>query len=155
MKKVDEIINKIKNKEIKHLLIVGLLNHATVHSKYFSELEENLPDNYFVISTLIPSKKKNILYFDSFFNTSLIYKIIAYIKKEIDLSTFPVTVFITNCNLHTITHLFNLKYLGVKNIYLPICTSNVITPNMLDFIKNKFDFKQATINPQEDLSKLL
>ena len=143
MEKVNKIINKIKTKEIKHLLIVGLLNHAAVHSNYFDELENNLPDDYFVISTLIPSKKKNVLYFDSFFNTSLIYKIIAHIKSEINLEEFPITVFITNCNLHTITHIFNLKYLGVKDIYLPLCTSNVITPNMLQFIKNKFDFKQV------------
>ena len=76
MKKVDDVIDKIKNKKITHLLVVGLLNHASIHSKYFSELEENLPEDYFVISTLIPSSKKNILYFDSFFNTSLIYKIL-------------------------------------------------------------------------------
>lgn len=152
--KVNKIINKIKTKEIKHLLIVGLLNHAAVHSNYFDELENNLPDDYFVISTLIPSKKKNVLYFDSFFNTSLIYKIIAHIKSEINLEEFPITVFITNCNLHTITHIFNLKYLGVKDIYLPLCTSNVITPNMLQFIKNKFDFKQVTPNPVIDLQGL-
>lgn len=154
MEKVDEVIDKIKNKKIKHLLVVGLLNHAAVHSQYFYELEENLPEDYFVISTLIPSTKKNILYFDSFFNTSLIYKILARIKEYVDLKEFPITVFITNCNLHTITHLFNLKYLGVKDIYLPVCTSNVITPNMLKFIKDKFGFKQVTQSPKEDLKKL-
>jgi len=155
IKKIEEVIDKIKNKEIKHLLIVGLLNHASIHSKYFNELEENLPDDYFVISTMIPSIKKNILYFDSFFNTSLIYKILEKIKEKIDLKEFPITVFITNCNLHTITHLFNLKYLGVKDIYLPVCTSNVITPNMLQFVKDKFGFKQVTQNPKDDLKKLI
>ena len=45
-------------------------------------------------------------------------------------------------------------YLGVKDIYLPLCTSNVITPNMLQFIKNKFDFKQVTPNPVIDLQGL-
>jgi len=155
MKKIDEIINKIKNKEIKHLIVVGLLNHAPIHSQYFNELEENLPDDCFVISTLISSTKKNVLYFDSFFNTSLIYKIISHIKEQIDLNSFPITMFITNCNLHTITHLFNLKYLGIKDIYLPICTSNVITPSMLSFIKDKFGFKQVTNNPLQDITQFL
>lgn len=150
MKKIDKLIEKIKNKEIKHLIVIGLLNHAAVYSDYFSEFEKNLPDDYFVISTVIPSKKDNILYFDSFFNSSLIYKILAHIRENVDFYDFSASVFITTCNLHTISHLFNLKYLGIKNIYLPKCTSNVITPGMIDFLKTKFDFKQVTDNPEKD-----
>jgi hydroxylamine reductase len=72
MKKVDDVIDKIKNKKIKHLLVVGLLNHAAVHSQYFYELEENLPEDYFVISTLIPSTKKNILYLNQSYMLSFL-----------------------------------------------------------------------------------
>lgn len=154
MKKVDDVIEKIKNKDIKHLIVVGLLNHAALYSDYLNEIEENLPDDYFVISTVLPSKKDNVLYFDSFFNSSLIYKILSHIKKHVDFDKFPVSLFITTCNLHTISHLFNLKYLGVKNIYLPECTSNVITPGMLKFLKSKFGFKQVSNNAKKDLKEL-
>ncbi len=154
MKKIEKIVEKIKNGEIKHLIIVGLLNHAPVISDYFNELEKNLPDDYFVISASIPSTRKNVLYFNSFFNSSLIYKILAQIKKQIDFEKFPVSLFITTCNLHTISHLFNLKYLGLKNIILPQCTTNVITPGMLNFLKTKFGFKQIGNNALEDLKKL-
>lgn len=155
MEKINVVIDKIKNKEIKQLIFIGLLNHASIHSQYFKELEQNLPKDCFVISTLIPSIKENVLYFDSFFNTSLVYKIISHLKKEINISEFPITMFITNCNLHTITHLFNLKYLGVKDIFLPSCTSNVITPNMLKFLKDKFGFKQVTENIKEDIRHII
>lgn len=154
MKKIDELIDKIKNKEIKHLVVIGLLNHSVIQSKYLDNLEKNLPNDYYVISTTLPSKKENVLYLDSFFNSSLIYKILAHIKKEIDFNTFPVSMFITTCNLHTLSHLFNLKYLGLKNIYLPECTSNVITPVMLDFLKTKFGYKQCSNNPKIDLENL-
>lgn len=154
MAKVDKIIEKIKNKDIKHLIVVGLLNHAAMHSEYFDELESALPDDYYVITTVIPSKKENVLYFDSFFNSSLIYKILAHIKKHVDLEKFPISLFITTCNLHTISHLFNLKYLGIKNIYLPQCTSNVITPNMLKFLKEKFGMKQVSVDAKKDLKEL-
>ena len=154
MKKIEKIVEKIKNGNIKHLIIVGLLNHAPVISDYFNELEKNLPDDYFVISASIPSTRKNVLYFDSFFNSSLIYKILAQIKKQIDFEKFPVSLFITTCNLHTISHLFNLKYLRLKNIILPQCTTNVITPGMLNFLKTKFGFKQIGNNALEDLKKL-
>lgn len=152
--KIDKIIEKIKNKDIKHLIIVGLMNHSTIKSDYFSSLEANLPDDYFVVSTVIPSNKDNVLYFDSFFNSSLIYKVLTHLKKHVDFDKFPVSVFITTCNLHTMSHLFNLKHLGVKNIYLPQCTSNVITPSMLEFLKSKFNVKQVSSDPKKDLKNL-
>lgn len=154
LEKIDKIIEKIKNKDIKHLIIVGLMNHSVIKSDYFDDLEENLPDDYFVVSTVIPSNKDNVLYFDSFFNSSLIYKVLTHLKKHVDFDKFPVSVFITTCNLHTMSHLFNLKHLGVKNIYLPQCTSNVITPNMLEFLKSKFNVKQVSSDPKKDLKEL-
>ncbi len=154
MEKVDKIIEKIKSKDIKHLLIVGLLNHSPVHSEYFEKLEKNLYDDYYVISATLPSVKENVLFLDSFFNSSLIYKILAHIKERVDLEKFPISLFITTCNLHTLSHLFNLRQLGVKNIYLPKCTSNVITPGMLKFLKEKFAFRQVSDDPVKDLKNL-
>ena len=154
MQKVDKLIEKIENKEIKHLIIIGLLNHAAMHSEYFSEMEKHLGDDYFVISTVMTAKKDNVLYFDSFFNSSLIYKILSHIKNHVDFEKFPVSVFITTCNLHTMSHLFNLRYLGIKNIYLPVCTANILTPNMLEFLKSKFNVRQVSSNPQKDLKSL-
>lgn len=154
IKYADMIVKKIKNREIKHLLIIGLLNHTTLYSEYFNELEKNLPDDYFVISTTLPSGKPNILHFDSFFNTSLIYKILSHIKKEIDFDKFPISLFITTCNLHTLSHIFNLRYLGIKNIYLPVCTLNIITPVMLKFLKSEFGIEQVSLDAKEDLKKL-
>lgn len=154
MEKVDKIIEKIKNKDIKHLLIVGLLNHSPVHSEYFEKLEKNLYNDYYVISATLPSVKENVLFLDSFFNSSLIYKILAHIKERVDLEKFPISLFITTCNLHTLSHLFNLRQLGVKNIYLPKCTSNVITPGMLKFLKEKFGFRQVSDDPVKDLKNL-
>lgn len=153
--KIDEVIKKIKNKEIKHLIVIGLMNHAAIYSEYFNKMENLLPDDFFVLTTLLPSQKDNVLYFNSFFNSSLIYKVLAYMKKEIDFAEFSTSLFLTSCNLHTISHLFNLKYLGIKNIYLPECTSNVITPVMLEFLKTKFGFKQVSTNPQKDIDELL
>ena len=115
---------------------------------------QELKDDYFVISTVMTAKKDNVLGFDSFFNSSLIYKILTHIKKHIDFEKFPVSVFITTCNLHTMSHLFNLRYLGVKNRYLPVCTANILTPKMLDFLKIKFNVKQVSSNPQKDLKTL-
>lgn len=154
MEKVDALIEKIINKEVKHLIFIGLLNHPTLESSYYKELVDNLPKDYASISTIQILKRENSIYFDSFFNSSLIYKILGRIKEKIDIGKFPVSLFLTTCNLHTISHLFNLKQLGVKNVYLPNCTSNIITPDMLKFLKNKFNFKQASDDPVNDIKEL-
>ena len=154
MSEVENIIGKIKDGKIKHLFIIGLINHTMFSSEYFKEIINELPENAYAISTVIQSDRSNILHLDSFFNTSLIYKILDKLKQNINFEDFPITVFLTRCNLHTISHLFSLRHLGVKNIFLPVCSSDIITPNMVNFLAEKFDFLKTTSNPSEDLKKL-
>lgn len=154
MAKVDEILSKIKNGEIKHLFIIGLINHSLFSSEYFNELVKGIPDNAYVFSTAVRSERDNVFHLDSYFNTSLVYKILEKIRDKVDLSKFPVTLFMTQCNLHTISHLFNLRQMGIKNIYLPQCSSNIITPNMINFMVDKFGFKQISDNAKVDIKKI-
>lgn len=151
MEKLGTFIQKIKNKEFNEIIFVGLLNHSPIKSEYLEELEKNLKPDQLLISAAIKSKKENVLCFDSFFNSSLIYKIISKLKEEINFEDITTSLFITTCNQHTISHLFNLKYLGIKNLFLPKCTSNVITPNMLKFLTKTFKFKQIGTNALDDL----
>lgn len=155
MKKVESIVEKIKNGKIKHLFIIGLINHTLFSSEYFKEILDELPEDCFAISTVIESDRDNIFHLNSFFNTSLIYKILDKLKQEIDFDTFPITVFLTRCNLHTISHLFSLRHLGVKNIFLPVCSADIITPNMVNFLSDKFNFLKTTSNALEDLKKVM
>ncbi len=152
---VDKIIEKIDAGEIKHLIIVGLVNHAVFSTEYFKTLVESIPKDCYVISTAIETHKSNALHVNSYFTTSLIYKILGKLKEKLDFSKVPVSLFVTQCNLHTISHLFNIKQVGLKNIYMPVCSANIITPNMINFLVDKFGFKKTTDNAQADLEKLL
>lgn len=154
MEKVDKIIEKIKNGEIKHLFIVGLINHSLFAQDYFNELVANVPETSYVLSTAVSSDRENVFHIDSYFNTSLIYKILEKLKENIDLSKFPVSMFMTQCNLHTISHLFNLKLIGIRDIYLPECSANILTPNMINFLRDKFGFRQISDNAKKDLKKI-
>ena len=155
MDKVEETIEGIKAGKIKQLFIIGLINHSLFSQNYFDELVKNIPDDCFVISTAVSSDRKNVFHLDSYFNTSLIYKILEKIKNEIDVKKFSISLFMTQCNLHTISHLFNLRQIGLKNIYLPECSSNIITPNMIQFLSEKFGFKQIGKNPKKDLQAII
>lgn len=154
MDKLRDIIENIKSGKIKHLFIIGLINHSLFSLDYFNELVKDIPDDSYVISTAVMSDRENVFHLDSYFNTSLVYKILEKLKENVDFEQFPVSLFMTQCNLHTISHLFNLKQLGLKNIYLPECSSNIITPNMIKFLSNNFGFKQISKNPSKDLKKI-
>lgn len=154
MKKIDKIIDRVKKGEIKQLFIIGLINHSLFAQDYFNELVKDIPETSFVISTAVSSDRENVLHIDSYFNTSLVYKILDRLKSNLDFNKVPVSLFMTQCNLHTISHLFNLKQIGLKNIYLPQCSANIITPNMINFLSDKFGFQQISKSPKRDLKKI-
>ena len=155
MSDIERIINGIKQQKIEHLFIIGLINHSLFSSEYFKHIVNELPEKTFAISTVIDADNDNILHLNSFFNTSLVYKILDKLKQSIDFEKFPVTVFLTRCNLHTISHLFSLRHLGVKNIFLPVCSADIITPNMVNFLSDKFGFLKTTSYPEADLKKVI
>ena len=155
MSDIERIINGIKQQKIEHLFIIGLINHSLFSSEYFKHIVNELPEKTFAISTVIDADNDNILHLNSFFNTSLVYKILDKLKQSIDFEKFPVTVFLTRCNLHTISHLFSLRHLGVKNIFLPVCSADIITPNMVNFLSEKFGFLKTTSYPEADLKKVI
>lgn len=154
MKKIDDVIERVKNGKIKQIFIIGLINHSLFAQDYFNELVKDIPETSYVLSTAVRSDRENVLHIDSYFNSSLVYKILEKLKTSLDLNKVPVSLFMTQCNLHTISHLFNIKQIGLKNIYLPECSPNIITPNMINFLSDKFGFRQISKNPKKDLKKL-
>ena len=62
-----------------------------------------------------------------------------------------VSIFFTDCAINTISHLFNLQYLGIKNLFLGNCCPNVISPVLLEGLKNLFDIKEIS-SPKEDIN---
>lgn len=142
--KVDEVIDKIQKKEIKHLYIVGLLNYRNEFKHYFENLFKHMPDDGFAFSLSFDIKQENIYHLDSFFDYSLVYKILKRIENTIPLKEINLNIFLTRCDKHTISNLLYLKHLGAKNVYTCKCPPTLITPSILQTLKDTFAIKEIT-----------
>ena len=153
-KKVDDIINKIVNKEIKHLYFIVLLNYPGTCPKYFETFLKLLPKDCYAISLSCNKKQGNIFHLDSFYEYSLVYKILKKIGKKIPLPEMNMTLFLTKCDKHTISNLLYLKEIGIKNIYMCKCPSTLINPILMKTLQETFDIKEF-YDPKTDLEETL
>lgn len=142
---VDRIIEKINNAEIKYLYIVGLLNAPNLPYKtYFETLFSLISKDSFVLSMCCPISKDNIYHLDAFYDYSLFYKILKRIREKISLNELNMTVFLTRCDKHTIPNLLYLKQIGIKNVYMCKCPTNLLNPSLVQTLQETFDIKEIS-----------
>ncbi len=114
---IDNIVEKYKKNEINHLYLIKVNNGVEI-TKYFKEFVKNLTENAYVICSFKPEHTKNFNYIDGHYDFSVMYNFLAKLTKKMGNDRIPMSIFISHCNVHTISHVLNLKYLGINNIYL-------------------------------------
>jgi hydroxylamine reductase len=152
-KRVNDVIAKINSRDIKHLFIIGILNHTSLQKRYFERLLKSLPRNTYAItlSTYVPSP--NTFQINSSYDFMLMYKILEDLHQKLDVINFDISAFLTKCDKYSIANMLNLKDLGVKNILLGYCSPMQINPRITDAFKDIFGVKTIT-TPKEDLEIL-
>lgn len=155
LEKLHTIIDKIKSGEIRHLFIVGMTNQSPAQNFYFEDFFDVCPDDCYIISLAYNKNKHNIWHIDSYYDFSLIYLLIDELRKEFDLKTMNMTMFLTQWNLHTISHIFNLRHKDVQNIYLGDICSHNLNPILTEGLNEIYNIKSISINPGEDIEKIL
>lgn len=151
---IDKIVDKILKNEIKHFFITGLSNYPHMHKKYFDNFFETLPNDTFTLSMCCTINRENIFHLDSFYDYSLIYKILRYISKRIPLNEIKMSIFLTRCDKHTISNLLYLKKFGIKNVYMGKCPPTLISPPLIQTLQETFDIKEFS-EPEKDLDEIL
>lgn len=152
-RRVNEIITKINSRDIKHLIIVGILNHTSLQKRYFSRLLKTLPANCHAITLSTYTPSTNTFQINSAYDFMLMYKILEDFNKKIEQRTFDITVFLTKCDKYAISNMLNLKELGVKNIFLSHCSPISINPIITEAFKDIYKVKTIS-TPKEDLDIL-
>lgn len=153
--KIDDIIKKIREKEINHLYIVGLLNAPNlIYKAYFEKFFNLLPDDAYVLSLCCPINTEKVFHLDSFYDYSLFYKIINKLNKELGIPNIKLNLFLTRCDKHTISNLIYLKHLGIKNVFMCKCPQTLVSPSIIKTMQEIFDIKEMT-DPQKDLEETL
>ena len=151
IEKINIILEKYKNNEIKKVIIIGLIDQFNQSNKYINEFLKNCHNDYYIISFSYNFNRENIWHVNSYFDFSVVYKIIEKLKENIPTIKDEISVFITDCNTTTIAHIFNLIYLEIKNIFLGPCCPNIINPVLIEGLCNLFNVKAIT-NAVDDIN---
>lgn len=155
VKFVNDIIDKMISGEIKHLYIVGLLNIPNMaYFQYFQKFFDLMPDDAYAISLCCPISRKNVFHLDAFYDYTFWYKILKEIRTRMDVRQANITVFLTRCDKHTISNLLYLKQVGIKNVYMCKCPTNLLSPSLIKTLQDTFGIKEIS-DPKTDLDVTL
>lgn len=153
--KFSKIIEKLKTNKYRHLFIIGLINYNIPQNLYFDKFFDVLPDDCFTISFSYKRNKKNVWHIDSYYDISLTYSMFKELAKYPEILKEKTTVFLTQCQLSTISHCFNMKNSGVKNIFIGECCPSVINPSVIDGMAKLFGIRQISDIPSKDIKSVL
>ncbi len=152
--KISEIKSKFETKNIRHIFIIGYIDMFNVKSEYMKKFVSLCPDDCYIISFCINSGKENFWHVNSFYDFPILYNIIEKLSENISDFEKNVSIFMSECNPLTISHIFNLLYLGLKNIFLGPCCPNLINPAVIEGISKLFGVKSID-NPEKDIKIIL
>lgn len=152
--KTEKILTDVETEKYKHLFVIGAMSYNIPQNEYFDKLLDIIPEDCFVISFSYNKSRKNIWHIDTYYDMSLVYAIFDKFKEHKSVAK-KTTVFIPMCHFQTISHAFNLKIAGLKNIYLGDCCPNVINPSLLTGLNKLFGIKKICDSPQKDLKRIL
>ena len=152
--KVDEIVDKIIKKEIRHLFIVGLLNYPSINKQYFEKFFELMPQDCYAISLSYKKLATNVFHLDSFYDYSLIHKILKRINDKVTFKDINASIFMTRCDKHTIANLIYLEEIGMNNIYTCKCPTTLVNPMLMKTLQDLYGIKEFA-DPQKDLAEIL
>ncbi len=149
-----KLIEKFNNNDFKSVVIVGLLDKFDITNEYIKEFLELCPDDIFIISFSYFIDRKNFWYVNSYYDFSILYKIIEILIMKVPDIKNKINIVLTNCNKSTISHIFNLIHLGITKIFLGPCCPNVINPLLYDGLIDIFNINKIT-DVKNDIEKIL
>ena len=108
----------------------------------------------FVLSFAHPYKRKNSLNLNIAYSYALIYNIMERLSARIPIDSDKIKIFISHCEVRSLSNIMALKEKGAKNIYLSGCTARFISPRTFKAFRQMFDIRPMT-NPKADLESIL
>lgn len=154
IKKIHEVADKIDKDEIKHVFMVGVPNKTEAQNEYFNDFLDLLKDDCFALSFTDVPNKKNILYINVDYATPFVYIALNIFIQRKSFEKMKSIVLYTKCEAHAIPSVFNMKYMGINDIYFTNCPSSMINPSLTDWIKETLKLKTYT-EPQADFNNMV
>jgi len=147
----EEIKEKISSGKYKKVLIIGAENNTTEWEKYFKEIYNKIPSDVLIISLSFDTGNKNVIFLNSNFDEFGLIKLIESIENITELKT---SVFIPECDIHTISSIIYLKTEYNFDIFIGKCSPIIINPALFESLFDTFGMKNIT-TPKKDIENII
>ena len=164
----DQVIEAVKNGDIKHFFLVGGCDGARVGRNYYTEFVTQSPADSIILTLACGKYRFNDLDLGTIGGLprimdmgqcndaySAIKVAIALAEAfECDVNELPLSMVLSWYEQKAVCILLTLFYLGIKNIHLGPTLPAFISPNVLNFLVENYGISPIS-TPEEDLKKLL
>ena len=164
----DQVIEAVKNGDIKHFFLVGGCDGARVGRNYYTEFVKQSPADSIILTLACGKYRFNDLDLGTIGGLprimdmgqcndaySAIKVAIALAEAfECDVNELPLSMVLSWYEQKAVSILLTLLYLGIKNIYLGPTLPAFISPNVLSYLVENYQIS-PTGTPEEDLKKIL
>lgn len=164
----DQVIEAVKNGDIKHFFLVGGCDGARVGRNYYTEFVKQSPADSIILTLACGKYRFNDLDLGTIGGLprimdmgqcndaySAIKVAIALAEAfECDVNELPLSMVLSWYEQKAVCILLSLFYLGIKNIHLGPTLPAFISPNVLNFLVENYGISPIS-TPEEDLKKLL
>jgi len=164
----DQVIEAVKNGDIKHFFLVGGCDGARVGRNYYTEFVKQSPVDSIILTLACGKYRFNDLDLGTIGGLprimdmgqcndaySAIKVAIALAEAfECDVNELPLSMVLSWYEQKAVSILLTLLYLGIKNIHLGPTLPAFISSNVLNFLVENYGISPIS-TPEEDLKKLL
>ena len=164
----DQVIEAVKNGDIKHFFLVGGCDGARVGRNYYTEFVKQSPADSIILTLACGKYRFNDLELGTIGGLprimdmgqcndaySAIKVAIALAEAfECDVNELPLSMVLSWYEQKAVCILLTLLYLGIKNIHIGPTLPAFISPNVLNFLVENYGLSPIS-TPEEDIKKLL
>lgn len=164
----DQVIEAVKNGDIKHFFLVGGCDGARVGRNYYTEFVKQTPADSIILTLACGKYRFNDLDLGTIGGLprimdmgqcndaySAIKVAIALAEAfECDVNELPLSMVLSWYEQKAVCILLTLLYLGIKNIHIGPTLPAFISPNVLNFLVENYGLSPIG-TPEEDIKKLL
>lgn len=164
----DQVIEAVKNGDIKHFFLVGGCDGARVGRNYYTEFVKQSPEDSIILTLACGKYRFNDLELGTIGGlprimdmgqcndaySAIKVAIVSAEAFECDVNELPLSMVLSWYEQKAVCILLTLFYLGIKNIHLGPTLPAFISPNVLNFLVENYGISPIS-TPEEDLKKLL
>ena len=164
----DQVIEAVKNGDIKHFFLVGGCDGARVGRNYYTEFVKQSPADSIILTLACGKYRFNDLDLGTIGGLTRIMDMgqcndaysaikvaIALAEAfECDVNELPLSMVLSWYEQKAVCILLTLLYLGIKNIHIGPTLPAFISPNVLNFLVENYGLSPIS-TPEEDIKKLL